>query len=103
MRVKVCARSELAAGEAKKIELEGRAPIAVFNVEGSLYCTDDTCTHGGASLTEDGYLLDETVECSWHGGTFDVRSGEATGAPCTERLKTYKVEIEDDTVYAVID
>jgi nitrite reductase/ring-hydroxylating ferredoxin subunit len=103
MRVKVCAVGELAAGEAKKIELEGRPPIAVFNVEGSLYCTDDTCTHGGASLTEDGYLLDETVECSWHGGTFDVRSGEATGAPCTERLKTSKVEIEDDTVYAVID
>jgi nitrite reductase/ring-hydroxylating ferredoxin subunit len=103
MRVKLCARSELASGEARKIEIEGRVPIAVFNVEGSLYCTDDTCTHGGASLAEDGHLLDETVECSWHGGTFDVRTGEATGAPCTEPLKTYKVEIEGDTVYAVLD
>ncbi|HEY6864413.1 MAG TPA: non-heme iron oxygenase ferredoxin subunit [Burkholderiales bacterium] len=103
MKIEICKLKEVAPGESRKIEVEGRAPIALFNVEGSLFCTDDTCTHGGASLTEDGYLLDETVECSWHGGTFDVRTGEPTGAPCTERLKTYKVEIENDTVYAVLE
>jgi nitrite reductase/ring-hydroxylating ferredoxin subunit len=103
MRIKICTRGELAPGTAKKIDVEGRPPIAVFNVEGSFYCTEDTCTHGGASLAEDGHLLDETIECSWHGGTFDVRTGEPTGAPCTEQLKTYRIEIEGDTVYAVLD
>ncbi len=103
MKIPVCKLNEVAPGEVRKIEVEGRAPIAVFNVEGSYYCTDDTCTHGGASLTEDGHLLDETIECSWHGGMFDVRSGEPTGAPCTEALKTYKVEIDGDTVYALLD
>jgi hypothetical protein len=59
MKIQICKLNEVAPGESRKIEVEGRPPIAVFNVEGSLYCTDDTCTHGGASLTEDGYLLDE--------------------------------------------
>ena len=103
MKLKLCTRAELSPGSAKKIEIEGRPPVAVWNVEGSFYCTDDTCTHGGASLAEDGHVLDETVECSWHGGMFDVRSGEPTAAPCTEALKTYQVTVEGDEVFAVLD
>jgi nitrite reductase/ring-hydroxylating ferredoxin subunit len=103
MRLKLCARAEIAPGAAKKIELDGHPPIAVWNVEGRFYCTADTCTHGGASLAEDGHVLDETVECGWHGGQFDVRTGDATGAPCVDALKTYKVEVEGDEVFAVLD
>jgi nitrite reductase/ring-hydroxylating ferredoxin subunit len=103
MKLKLCTRAELAPGTAKKIEIEGRPPLALWNVEGSFYCTADTCTHGGASLGEEGHHLDETVECAWHGGMFDVRTGEATGAPCTEALKTYKVEVRGEEVFAVLD
>ena len=103
MKLKLCSRAELASGAARKIELDGRPPLAVWNVEGQLYCTEDTCSHGGASLSEEGHQLDETVECSWHAGTFDVRTGEATGAPCTEALKTYKIQIEGDEVFALIE
>jgi len=103
MKLKLCNRAELANGGAKKIDIDGHPSIAVWNVEGRFYCTQDTCSHGGASLVEEGYLLDETVECSWHAGTFDVRTGEATGAPCTEALKTYKIQIEGDEVFAVIE
>jgi len=34
---------------------------------------------------------------------FDVRSGEPTAAPCTETLKTYKVSVEGDEVFALLD
>jgi p-cumate 2,3-dioxygenase ferredoxin component len=73
--------------------------LAIYNVEGVLYATADLCTHGEASLSEEGMLTGNIVECPWHFGTFDVTSGNATGMPCTVPLKTYVVKLVDDSVY----
>lgn len=83
-------------GEARRCELNGQA-VALFYVDGCVYATQDTCTHGRASLA-DGYLIGDEVECPLHQGMFNVRTGEATAAPCTEPLKTYRVEVRDGTV-----
>ena len=72
--------------------------VAVYLVEGKVYATDDRCTHGNSSLTEDGCLEGHIVECGMHLGTFDVRTGEAVGPPCTKALRTYPVEIRDGQV-----
>lgn len=72
--------------------------VAVYLVEGKVYATDDRCTHGNSSLTEDGFLEGHIVECGMHLGTFDVRTGEAVGPPCTKALRTYPVEIRDGQV-----
>jgi 3-phenylpropionate/trans-cinnamate dioxygenase ferredoxin subunit len=42
--VKVASISELAPGSAKAIEVMGKT-IALFNVEGTIYATDNTCVH----------------------------------------------------------
>jgi nitrite reductase/ring-hydroxylating ferredoxin subunit len=48
---------------------------AVFNVDGEFFVTDDACTHGPGSLSE-GYIEGDIVECNFHNGQFNVRTGE---------------------------
>lgn len=72
--------------------------VAIYLVDGEAYATDDRCTHGNSSLSEEGCLDGHIVECGMHLGTFDVRTGEAVGPPCTKALRTYAVVIRDGQV-----
>jgi nitrite reductase/ring-hydroxylating ferredoxin subunit len=56
-----------------------------------------------ASLGADGTLDGFTVECSWHGGKFDVRTGAPLGLPCTEPLKVYALTVEGPTLFITVD
>jgi len=97
----LCRVSELEPGSMRRVDRADGAALAVYNVDGSFYATDDCCTHGLSSLTE-GELDGELVECSMHFGGFDVRTGKAVLAPCTIDLKTYRVEVRDEEVYALL-
>ncbi|MGE5146941.1 MAG: bifunctional 3-phenylpropionate/cinnamic acid dioxygenase ferredoxin subunit [Candidatus Eiseniibacteriota bacterium] len=96
---RLCGVDEVPEGEAKRVKVDGRPPLAVFNLDGQFFVTDDVCTHGMASLSE-GFLEDGVVECPWHGGAFDVRTGAPMRHPCVVALRTYAVEIRDGAVYA---
>lgn len=73
--------------------------VAIYNVEGEIFVTDDRCTHGDASLVDEGVLEGCIVECPLHFGTFDVTTGEAKSHPCTEPLDTYQVTVRDGDVF----
>jgi naphthalene 1,2-dioxygenase system ferredoxin subunit len=76
--------------------------VALYNVDGQIYATDDNCTHGLASLA-DGYLEGDEIECPLHQGVFNVRTGKAVGRPCVVALKTYQVEVEDGLIHVNVD
>lgn len=80
------------------IQACGRS-LAVFNIEGAYYVTDDCCTHQQASLSE-GYLQDDTIECPRHQGVFHVPTGKPMGPPLTEPLRVYQARVEDGRVWA---
>ena len=44
--IRVAGKSDLASGEGRVIEIDGR-PIALFNVNGEYYAMDNTCVHRG--------------------------------------------------------
>lgn len=67
---------------------------AVFNLDGHFYATQDQCTHGPGSLAE-GFLMGAEIECPFHQGRFDVRTGRATAAPCTQALRIWTVHCID--------
>ena len=46
----------------------------------------------------EGEVEDGQVLCPFHMGKFDIRTGEATGAPCTIAIKTYRVLVEGEDV-----
>ena len=94
--VAVAPRAALADGAMLGVEV-GNHTIAVYNVDGELYATDNTCTHAFAMLS-DGFLEGDIVECPLHGGCFNVKTGEGQGAPVTENIKTYPVRVVDDNI-----
>ena len=94
--IALCAAADVAPGCAVRAESGGCA-YAVFNVEGRHFVTQDECTHGPGSLSE-GYVLDDEVECPFHQGRFHIPSGNATCAPATEPLKTWKAQVVEGSV-----
>jgi len=96
-RVKLCSADEVAPGSAIRVEAADLV-LAVFNVAGQFYVTDDACTHGPGSLSE-GYIEDDVVECNFHNGQFNIRTGEVVSPPCMVPVKTYPTVIEDGSVY----
>ena len=71
--VRIASTSDLAPGECKVIETNGRT-LALFNVGGTFYCIDNTCPHSGGPLGE-GSLDGDSVTCPWHGWSFNVKDG----------------------------
>ena len=96
-RIELCKTDDVSVGEARKVETEGLV-LAVYNVDGEFYVTDDACTHGPGSLSE-GYIEGDVVECNFHNGAFNIRTSEVVLPPCMVPIKTYKTVVEGDTVY----
>ena len=99
--VRAAARDQLAEGEAVGVEVAGRS-IALYDVEGSVFATDNICTHAYARLS-DGWLDGELIECPLHAARFDVRTGKVLDPPATEGLKTYPVRIVDGEIQVQLD
>ena len=57
----------------------------------------------GFQALADGLLEGCAIECPFHAGTFDVRTGEALTRPCVDKIKSYPVKIEDDIVYVLVN
>ena len=96
-RIDLCSATDVAPGNAIKVEKDGLV-LAVFNVDGSYFVTDDLCTHGPGSLSE-GYIEDDVVECNFHNGQFNIKTGEVVAPPCMIPVKTYRTLVEDGKVF----
>lgn len=94
--VDVCAADDVPEGGTMRVEKEGLT-LAVFNVGGKFFVTDDHCTHGPGSLSG-GWLDGYEIECDFHGGHFDVRTGEVKAPPPWVPVRTYRVVLVSDRV-----
>ncbi|HEY1361202.1 MAG TPA: non-heme iron oxygenase ferredoxin subunit [Xanthobacteraceae bacterium] len=95
-RIDLCGAAEVPPGTALKVEA-GELSLAVFNIGGEFHVTDDACTHGPGSLSE-GYVEGDVVECNFHGGQFNIRTGEVVSPPCMVPIRTYKTLVENGRV-----
>jgi nitrite reductase/ring-hydroxylating ferredoxin subunit len=100
--VTVASTSEIPPGEMKIVEVGGEE-VAVANVDGEFCAFTNTCTHKGGPLGEGLLLPGGVVECPFHGGQFNVRTGEVVAAPPTEPIKTYAVQVEGDSIKVAAD
>jgi nitrite reductase/ring-hydroxylating ferredoxin subunit len=100
-RVALCKTDQVAPGSALRVEAAGLT-LAVFNVDGEFYVTDDACTHGPGSLSE-GYIEGDVVECNFHNGQFNIRTGEVVSPPCMIPVKTYPTVVEGGSVFIEVD
>jgi 3-phenylpropionate/trans-cinnamate dioxygenase ferredoxin component len=100
--VKVANKSDLAPGEGMVVEVKGNS-IALFNVGGEFYAIDNTCVHRGGPLGE-GYCdaTSLTVQCPWHGWTYNLTTGESTLVPGA-KVEKYEVQVEGDEVKVALN
>jgi nitrite reductase/ring-hydroxylating ferredoxin subunit len=99
--VRICAQADIAPETVQAFEV-GELRLAVYNIAGKFYVTDDECTHAAASLA-DGMLEGDVIECSLHFGAFHVPTGAVTAPPCELPLRTYKVVLQGDDIFADLD
>ena len=100
-RLDLCSTDDVAPGTAIKVE-SGDLTLAVYNVDGEYFVTDDLCTHGPGSLSE-GYIDGDVVECNFHNGQFNIKTGEVVSPPCMVPIKTYKTVVENGRVIIEAD
>ncbi len=81
-------------GQMKQVMLD-KTPVAVYNIGGVYYATDDKCTHTGAPLST-GRLDGIKVTCPWHGSCFDITTGEVLQGPARRPLGNYHVAVRGD-------
>jgi len=95
-RVKVAAVGDLAAGEGKVVEVEGKT-LALFNVDGVYYAINNSCAHRGGPLGE-GELDGRVVTCPWHAWRWDVTTGANINNPAVE-VACYPVRVERGMIF----
>jgi nitrite reductase/ring-hydroxylating ferredoxin subunit len=88
------------AGRGATVQLKGGGELALFNVNGNFYATENFCPHKGAPLA-DSRLYGNVVECDLHGWRFDVTSGECfTKKSCS--IESYEVIVEDGWIKILV-
>jgi 3-phenylpropionate/trans-cinnamate dioxygenase ferredoxin subunit len=102
--INVCPTAELAEGEMRLVEADGRK-IGVFRcVGGELYAIEDRCSHDDGPLAEGEFDRDAcTVECPRHGSLFDIRSGRPRTLPAYQPVETFEVREEDGEIKLEVD
>lgn len=83
-------------GDVREAQI-GTTVLAIYRIDGAFYATEGICTHAYAHMAE-GYVEGDIIECPYHGGSFEIRTGKAVALPCTHALKTFPVRIDGDGV-----
>ena len=86
---------ELPPGTCRSVETEF-GWIAIYNVEGRIYATDDVCPHAGGPLGE-GHMKEDCIVCPWHGWRFNVRTGQRVDNP-DFRVACFDVTVENGLI-----
>jgi 3-phenylpropionate/trans-cinnamate dioxygenase ferredoxin reductase subunit len=89
--------SSLLDGESLLGQVDGHAVLLV-RTAGEFFAVDATCTHYSGPLAE-GLVVLETIRCPWHHACYDLRTGEAVGAPALNPLTCWAVEHEGEKLF----
>src|SRR5262249_1517706 len=95
-KIELCNASDVDVGAVLKVEKDDLT-LAVFNLDGEFFVTDDHCTHGPGSLSE-GFVEGDVVECNFHGGQFNIRTGAVVAPPGMVPIKTHPPVVEGGKV-----
>lgn len=87
-------------GRGATVQLKDGSEVALFNVGGEFYATENFCPHKGYPIA-DSRLYGYQVECDLHGWRFDVRNGDCfTEKNCS--IESYNVVVEDGWIKILV-
>jgi nitrite reductase/ring-hydroxylating ferredoxin subunit len=87
--------NDLAPGQITFVYFEDEK-VAVYNVEGKFYATQDRCSHTGWPLSDGGELSGHHVTCPLHNWCYDITTGEVIRGIRSLRLRTFRIIIDGD-------
>jgi nitrite reductase/ring-hydroxylating ferredoxin subunit len=95
--LRLCRVEEIPYDAPLRVEVAG-AIYAVVKAGGAIFVLADQCTHGPGNLSE-GTVLDDEIECPFHQGRFDLRTGRPTYPPCTEAARTWTATVKAGEIF----
>lgn len=87
--------SNIAPGKIGLVIVAGER-VAVFNVDGAFYATQERCVHAGWPLSDGGELEGKLLSCPLHYWCYDVTTGEVVRGMKSLKLKVFRVIIDSD-------
>lgn len=90
----LCNAADVPQDGVRRVVVAGYPPLAVYNLNGAFFVTEDMCSHGKASLSA-GFIEGDCIVCPLHFGSFDIRSGAPADPPCSRDIRTYAVVEQD--------
>ena len=101
--IKVCETKPLKNGDLLDFDY-GDKNILISKAGNKIYATDRICTHAYADLST-GFMneIEKTITCPLHMSIFKLEDGTPQNLPAEEPLKTYKVKIQDNWVYILME
>jgi glycine betaine catabolism B len=94
--VKVAETKDIQTSQMIAVEVNGEK-VCLANANGKYHAIGNVCTHMGGPLAE-GKLVENVVQCPWHGSRFDIRTGEVVRAPAMRPEPTYEVKVENNNI-----
>lgn len=91
------ALEDLTVGAATQVELAGQQVCLVRTDADTVKAVHNICSHAHFEL-HDGWVDDNHIECSLHGSSFDLDSGQPDALPAVKPIPTYAVEVRDGEV-----
>jgi nitrite reductase/ring-hydroxylating ferredoxin subunit/uncharacterized membrane protein len=88
----VAAEADLAEGT-PVAATAGVVPIVLVRSQGQIHALNDRCTHRGGPLHE-GTLVDDCIECPWHGSRFRLADGSIAQGPATQPQPEFEVQVD---------
>ena len=101
--IKVCDVKSMKNGDLLDFDMDDKK-ILISKIKDKVYATDRICTHAYADLSTGFINEDEkTITCPLHMSSFKLEDGTPQNLPAEDPLKTYKVKIQDNYVYVLME
>lgn len=77
--LRVCKSIDVGERSGYRVEIDIEHDLALFRVDGEVYCVSNVCPHKRETYIYDGFVEDGTVTCPLHGWRFSIKTGKNTG------------------------
>lgn len=93
----VAAEADLVEGQPQAATV-GVVPLVLLRQGARIFALNDRCTHRGGPLHE-GKVVDDCIECPWHGSRFRLTNGDIVRGPATTSQQAFEVRVDAGRVH----